>query len=113
MPSEFEPCGLNQMISQRYGTPPIVHRTGGLADSVVHASDAAIRSGEATGIVFDQFDAEALSWGVDFALSLYADESRLESVRRAGMERDFSWGRSGLEYEELYRQVLQEKRGDS
>jgi len=111
MPSEFEPCGLNQMISQRYGTPPIVHRTGGLADSVRHASPSALEAGEATGVMFDHFDAPALSWAVDFARDLYAEPDRLAAVRRAGMETDFSWRRSGLEYERLYRQVIEDTNG--
>jgi starch synthase len=111
MPSEFEPCGLNQMISQRYGTPPIVHRVGGLADSVTHASPVALQSGEATGVVFDHFDAPALSWAVDFARDLYARPAELGVLRRAGMARDFSWHRSGLEYERLYRQAMKETNG--
>jgi starch synthase len=111
MPSEFEPCGLNQMISQRYGTPPIVHRVGGLADSVTHASPPALEAGEATGVVFDHFDARALSGAVDFARGLYAEPVALAAVRRTGMERDFSWHRSGLEYERLYRQVIEDRNG--
>jgi starch synthase len=102
MPSEYEPCGLNQMISQRYGTPPIVHRVGGLADSVTHASPEALRAGRATGVVFERHDAPTLSWAVDFALDMYADPSVLAAVRHAGMERDFSWARSGRQYETLY-----------
>ena len=111
MPSEFEPCGLNQMISQRYGTPPLVHRTGGLADSVRHASPSALEAGEATGVMFDHFDAPALSWAVDFARDLYAEPDRLAAVRRAGMETDFSWRRSGLEYERLYGQAVEDTNG--
>jgi starch synthase len=111
MPSEFEPCGLNQMISQRYGTPPIVHRVGGLADSVTHASRAAVRAGEATGVVFNRFNARNLSRAVDIARKLYARPDALAAMRRAGMERDFSWRRSGLEYERLYRQLLEDRNG--
>lgn len=111
MPSEFEPCGLNQMISQRYGTPPIVHRTGGLADSVTHASPSALDSGAATGVMFNHFDAPTLSWAVDFAEDLYARPAQLAVVRRAGMETDFSWRRSGLRYERLYRQAIEEMNG--
>ena len=111
MPSEFEPCGLNQMISQRYGTPPIVHRTGGLADSVTHASPAAIEAGEATGVIFDHFNAPTLSWAVDFAQDLYARPDQLAAVRRAGMEMDFSWRRSGLEYERVYREAIGDLNG--
>jgi len=111
MPSEFEPCGLNQMISQRYGTPPIVHRVGGLADSVTHASRQALQAGEATGVVFDHFDAPALSWAVDFARELYGMPVEFAAVRRAGMERDFSWRRSGADYERLYRQAVADRKG--
>jgi starch synthase len=111
MPSEFEPCGLNQMISQRYGTPPIVHRVGGLADSVTHASPAALAAGEATGVVFDRFSARSLSRAVDFALDTYRKPATLAAMRRAGMERDFSWRRSGLEYERLYRKVIEDRNG--
>jgi len=99
------------MISQRYGTPPVVHRVGGLADSVTHASPGALAAGEATGVVFDQFDAPSLSRAVDFARDLYGDGERIAAVRRAGMQRDFSWRRSGLEYEALYRRVLEVKHG--
>ena len=111
MPSEFEPCGLNQMISQRYGTPPIVHRTGGLADSVTHASPSALEAGVATGVMFDHFDAPTLSWAVNFARDLYAKPARLAEVRKAGMETDFSWRRSGLAYERLYSQVIDDTNG--
>jgi starch synthase len=112
VPSEFEPCGLTQMISQRYGTVPIVHRVGGLADSVTHASPEAVQAGEATGIVFESFDAPALSWALDHALGLYSRAADLRGVRETAMELDHSWRRSGLEYEELYRRTLQQKRGD-
>lgn len=111
MPSEFEPCGLNQMISQRYGTPPIVHRVGGLADTVTHASPEALEAGEATGVVFEHFDAPALAWAVGHACDLYARPHDLASVRRAGMRRDFSWRRSGLAYEHLYRRTIEEATG--
>ncbi|MCL7971985.1 MAG: glycogen synthase GlgA [marine benthic group bacterium] len=111
MPSGFEPCGLNQMISQRYGTPPVVHRVGGLADSVIHASPEALAAGEATGVVFDHFDAPALSWALDFAADLFEDREALAAVREAGMGQDFSWRRSGDEYERLYRLVVEERNG--
>ncbi|MBT8461959.1 MAG: glycosyltransferase, partial [Gemmatimonadetes bacterium] len=113
MPSEFEPCGLNQMISQRYGTPPIVHRTGGLVDSVTHASPSALKTGVATGVMFDHFDAPTLSWALDFACELYARPDQLAGVIRAGMATDFSWHRSGLEYERLYRQAIDDLNGAS
>jgi len=69
MPSQYEPCGLNQMYSLRYGTIPIVRKTGGLADSVVHFDPA---TGVGTGIVFNDFDAVAMGWALDTAMSWYA-----------------------------------------
>lgn len=102
MPSRFEPCGLNQMISQRYGTVPIVHRVGGLADSVVHASPEAIEDGTATGIVFLDHDARALRWAIDYALELYGRSEVMRAVAATGMRTDFSWSKSGRRYEELY-----------
>jgi starch synthase len=105
MPSRFEPCGLNQMISQRYGTVPIVHGVGGLADSVVHASPAAIADETATGIVFLHHDPAGLSWAIDYALELYARPDVLTAIIRAGMTTDFSWASSGARYEALYESV--------
>ena len=105
MPSRFEPCGLNQMISQRYGTVPIVHRVGGLADSVVHASPEAIADGTATGIVFEHHDPAGLSWAIDYAIELFARPDVLRGIVRAGMTRDFSWSASGARYEALYESI--------
>ena len=105
MPSHFEPCGLNQMISQRYGTVPIVHRVGGLADSVVHASPEAIADGTATGIVFRNHDTPALRWAIDYALELYGRPEVMRAVSIAGMKTDFSWAASGRRYEALYESV--------
>jgi starch synthase len=108
MPSAFEPCGLNQMISQRYATVPVVHRVGGLADSVVHATPEALADGTATGIVFDQFDPQALAWGIETAIEFYGRPGTMAALRAAGMRADFSWGASGRRYEELYKRVLRE-----
>ena len=103
MPSRYEPCGLNQMYSLRYGTVPVVRRTGGLADSVEHF-DAA--SGRGTGIVFNDFDAPALEWALNTALDLYATPHAWAQLRRNGMARDFSWTRQAGAYVALYRQLL-------
>jgi starch synthase len=103
MPSRYEPCGLNQMYSQRYGTVPIVRRTGGLADSVEHY-DAA--SGTGTGVVFNDFDAPALEWALNLALDLYAQPLQWARLRANGMARDFSWQHQGGEYLSLYRRIL-------
>ncbi len=105
MPSAFEPCGLNQMISQRYGTLPIVHRTGGLADSVTDASSGALESGTASGLVFKRHHAADLASAIERALALYRQPPVLARMRRAAMGRDFSWHVSGRRYEELYREM--------
>ncbi|MBV8306752.1 MAG: glycosyltransferase, partial [Gammaproteobacteria bacterium] len=99
MPSRYEPCGLNQMYSLRYGTVPIVRRTGGLADSVEHY-DAA--SGRGTGIVFNDFDSGAFTWALNTALDLYAQRASWARLVRNGMQCDFSWQHQGAQYLELY-----------
>ncbi|MGH8299183.1 MAG: glycogen synthase [Steroidobacteraceae bacterium] len=103
MPSLYEPCGLNQMYSLRYGTVPIVRRTGGLADSVQQYEPA---SGQGTGIVFDEFNAEALEWALNAALDLYAEPAQWRRIVRNGMAKDFSWERQGEKYVELYRRLV-------
>jgi starch synthase len=102
MPSRFEPCGLNQMYSLRYGTVPIVRRVGGLADTVVDASTQALAAGTATGFVFDGATPDALTAAVVRALALYADEPRWRALALNGMGQDFSWNKSAQEYFALY-----------
>jgi starch synthase len=105
MPSRFEPCGLNQIYSLRYGTVPVVRRTGGLADTVVHADAATLADGSATGFVFDVADAAALRTAISQALDLYRQPKAWRQVMQAGMRRDFSWEQSARQYQALYRQV--------
>ncbi|NWG86664.1 MAG: glycogen synthase GlgA [Hydrogenophilaceae bacterium] len=107
MPSRFEPCGLNQMYSQRYGTPPIVHATGGLKDTVIDATPEALASGQATGFVFMESSAVALQAAVARALGLYRDAGAWKQLQVAGMKRDFSWEHSAQQYAELYRRMTQ------
>ena len=102
MPSLYEPCGLNQMYSLKYGTVPVVRETGGLADSV-RQIDA--RSGTGNGILFRDYNGQALSWAMNRALDLYSDEPLWAKVRLNGMQEDFSWRRQGRDYVELYREV--------
>jgi starch synthase len=102
MPSHYEPCGLNQMYSLRYGTVPIVRRTGGLADSVQHF-DAA--SGAGTGIVFDHYNGEALGWAVGTALDLYQQKGTWRRLVQNGMAQDFSWQRRVPQYVEAYERL--------
>jgi starch synthase len=103
MPSLYEPCGLNQMYSLRYGTVPIVRKTGGLADSVEHYNPD---TGAGTGIVFNDFNSEALLWALNTALDLYAARTQWQRLVRNGMRRDFSWQRQGGLYVELYQKLL-------
>ncbi|MEJ2554539.1 MAG: glycogen synthase [Gammaproteobacteria bacterium] len=104
MPSRYEPCGLNQIYSMRYGTLPIVRRTGGLADTVV---DAAAGLDNATGFVFDEPTATALAAAVQRALDLYRTNPRgwLQLMHNA-MNRDYSWRQSAGAYLDLYQQAL-------
>jgi starch synthase len=100
MPSRFEPSGLNQMYSLKYGTVPIVRRTGGLADAVELYNPA---SGEGTGFVFDHFTSEAFRWALGFALETYRDAGAWNRLMLNGMAQDFSWDRQGALYVQLYR----------
>jgi starch synthase len=102
MPSRYEPCGLNQMYSLRYGTVPVVRRTGGLADSVQHYDRS---SGTGTGVLFNDFDPPALEWALNTALDLYAQPAEWTRLRENGMRQDFSWERQGTQYLALYRRL--------
>lgn len=106
MPSRYEPCGLNQLYSLRYGTVPIVRRTGGLADTVLPYSPRAVREGRATGFTVNEATPEALLSTVLLALRVYADRTEWNSLIQAGMRTDVSWARSASSYAELYRRVL-------
>ena len=111
MPSRFEPCGLNQMYSLRYGTVPIVRRTGGLADTVVHASSGRLADGTATGFLFDEPTAEALWGAVEQALVLFRErQEHWRAMAVAGMAQDFSWEHSAAQYEGLYGNALEQRR---
>ena len=106
MPSRFEPCGLNQMYSQRYGTPPVVHRTGGLADTVIDATDATLADGTASGFAFDSATPGAFMAATQRALTLYGNPRKWNSLRKNGMARDFSWEASARQYQALYQAML-------
>jgi starch synthase len=103
MPSRFEPCGLNQMYSLRYGTPPVVRRTGGLADTVQPWS-ATEQTG--TGFLFDQFNSQALADTLDWVLRNWRDQRGWKQLVQNGMKQDFSWDRQGPEYVALYRSLV-------
>ncbi len=97
MPSRFEPCGLNQLYSLRYGTPPIVHAVGGLNDSVKDLSEKG-----ATGIKFSEPTPNKLLEAINSSLSLYRHQKDLDALRITGMTQDFSWQNSLIEYYRLY-----------
>jgi starch synthase len=107
MPSRYEPCGLNQMYSQLYGTIPIVRRTGGLADSVVDFNQQTLDEHSATGFCFEEDSPEALLATCLGALSLFRNQ-RVDwwKLVIAGMKRDFSWTDSAGRYSELYSQLI-------
>jgi starch synthase len=103
IPSRFEPCGLTQLYGLRYGCVPVVARTGGLADTVVDANEAAVALGAATGVVFAPDSGEALVDGVRRAASLFADRKAWTTMQKQGMRSDVSWQRSAQKYANLYR----------
>lgn len=102
MPSRFEPCGLNQMYSQRYGTIPIVRRTGGLADTVVDSLPHTIADNSATGIIFNEASAGSLMEAIKRAMILYGNPDAWKKMQLNGMKKDFSWQRSAELYLALY-----------
>jgi len=106
MPSRFEPCGLNQMYSQRYGTLPIVHRTGGLADSVVDCTPATLAIGSATGFVFDAPTVSAFFDTAERAVQIWRDGDLWRTLQRNAMAKNFGWKASAQRYLELYRSML-------
>ena len=104
MPSRFEPCGLTQMYSLRYGTPPVVRATGGLYDTVEPWDPS---TGRGTGFRFDNPDGTGLMWALDQALSAMKDRAAWKRLVRNGMEKDFSWDRSAEAYVAVYRQAME------
>jgi starch synthase len=109
MPSRFEPCGLNQMYSQRYGTLPIVRATGGLVDTVTNYDQA---TGGGTGFVFNDLTPLSLANTVGWALSTYVDRpAHLTAMRKRAMGLDWSWDRAAAEYHDAYLQAYQRRRG--
>jgi starch synthase len=109
MPSEYEPCGLNQLYSLKYGTLPVVRATGGLADTVIDATPENIAMGRATGFTFVSYRPSAFAEALERCLSMYRNQPvRWRHLQQTGMLQDWSWHRSAGEYERLYRQVLLE-----
>jgi starch synthase len=105
MPSRYEPCGLNQMYSMKYGTIPIVRKTGGLADTVVDYD----LSDESTGFVFGEYSSRALLEAIGRARKAYTEQDRWAGVLARAMSLDFSWDRAAAAYEDLYLVTLDRK----
>ena len=106
MPSAFEPCGLNQLYSLRYGTLPVVRNVGGLADTVVDASPETLADKSANGFIIEQHTTGALLDSLRRALDLYQDKTLWNQLQLTAMQRDSSWQQSGQEYLDLYQQAL-------
>jgi starch synthase len=106
VPSRTEPCGLTQMYALRYGTLPLVRRTGGLADTVVNASHDAIVEDRATGFSFDDPTASALAGTISWVCGLWRDRTLWQQLQRRAMAQDFSWERAAVDYVALYRDLL-------
>jgi len=102
MPSRFEPCGLNQMYSLNYGTPPIVFKTGGLADTVIDANEVTLKDASANGFVFDTPDVTAFLDAVRRALALYRKPAQWRKLQQTGMRQSFGWADSAGHYLSLY-----------
>ena len=105
MPSRFEPCGLNQMYSQRYGTIPIVRYTGGLADTVIDALPESLADNTASGIVFNEATAGSLQEAIKRCLILFNDKKTWQKMQKSGMKKDFSWKNSAKQYLDLYESI--------
>ncbi|WP_368344186.1 glycogen synthase GlgA [Pelagovum sp. HNIBRBA483] len=106
VPSRFEPCGLTQLYGLRYGTVPLVALTGGLADTVINASPAAMAKGVATGVQFSPITAEALRVALDDLCDLYAEKAQWQKLQRNAMKQPVGWDRSAAAYAALYAEVL-------
>ena len=107
MPSRFEPCGLNQMYSQAYGTPPLVNATGGLVDSVTDCTHAV----DCTGFVMRSADAAGFAQALDRARAAFADAARWRRIQQQGMAQDFGWDSSAARYVEVYENAVRRVRG--
>lgn len=112
MPSRFEPCGLTQMYSLRYGTPPIVRATGGLADTVVDVTDHTLADKTANGFVLDGDTPHALWNAMERARRAWRDRRLWRCIQQNGMRRDFSWKNAAREYVGLYADSIASQRGD-
>ena len=106
MPSKYEPCGLNQLYSLKYGTVPIVRKTGGLADTIENYDPA---TGQGTGFTFINYDAQEFLETIQQAIKVYQNKEAWIALMKNGMKKDFSWETSAKKYVEIYRRALKKK----
>ncbi|MEO6423201.1 MAG: glycosyltransferase, partial [Candidatus Nitrotoga sp.] len=106
MPSRFEPCGLSQMYSQRYGTPPVVHATGGLIDTVLDCSASSLEQGIASGFVFKSLDTSSLLATARRAVMTYHDKKIWRTLQHYCMVKDFGWSQSAAAYHDIYTHLM-------
>jgi starch synthase len=110
MPSEYEPCGLNQLYSMAYGTVPVVRSTGGLTDTVVDATAGSIKDGSANGFRFDEFNQSSMESALAKAIGMYREEADTwRQLMSTGMARDWSWSASAKSYCDLYSETIDAK----
>lgn len=106
MPSNSEPCGLNQLYSLKYGTVPIVYNTGGLADTIQDYNKENVKNNTATGFIFYEYSSEALKKRIDDAIKLFKKPEKWQKLVKKGMEQDFSWKMSSKKYMALYNTLI-------
>lgn len=111
IPSRFEPCGLTQLYGLRYGCVPVVARTGGLADTVIDANEAAVTAGVATGFQFTADDADAFANAIRRVVATFAAKPVWTSLQKQGMKADVSWARSAARYVDLYKSLIARRQG--
>jgi starch synthase len=109
VPSRFEPCGLTQLYGLRYGNVPVVARTGGLADTIIDANEAASAAEVATGFQFSPVTPDALREALRRAIRAFAEPKVWAQLQNQGMKADVSWDRSALRYASLYAELLNAK----
>ena len=109
MPSRYEPCGLNQMYSLRYGTVPVVRRTGGLADTIVDATEDTLEDGTANGFSFREDDPRALDETLHRACDAYRRPDQWSRLISVGMRQDWSWEQSARQYADLYERIMERR----
>jgi len=106
MPSQYEPCGLNQLYSLKYGTVPVVRSTGGLRDTVVNTTQQSLADGTATGFSFEEYTSQALAETLDRACRAYREKPVWNQLMETGMQQDWSWRHSAEQYAEVYQRTI-------